>query len=490
MTSTIISNNTSSFANNLSHLSDDFKSSLDNYLQYQKGLSLLNNRYSFISNLQTGSFGKVTCALDIKTNQKVAIKALKKSINGVSLMANHEVSIMKSLGYHKNITQLLNYFETKKYHIMILEFADSGDLYDAIHNKTNLGLNLQTNHLNFINFINQLLDVIKYSHSKGIYHRDIKPENILLMNDGTIKLCDWGLSTKLIKSNDFNVGTEKYMAPEALIKENDDDFYYSDKIDFYSIGITLLFILFNKCPFRKAIKSDPNYSNFLKSKYFIYDFFTNINSTSFIAIIDMLIINRDLNGLNYLIENGYKNGFTIDQEHSINFLDQQDKYINSIINSFNNDDNNDNGNSTNHNHKNENNNNNNNNNNDDDHDSNENDVFLFDDYENSEIIYQQDDFINDNHVFDSIDSNINSNITSYNNTNVNPILIPTIQKVESNNIAGSILNSNSTFNTYNSPSLFDNDSVINKNNNSFINSFELSSNDIWTDNFITDMKFK
>lgn len=442
----------------LSHLSNDFKSSLDNYLQYQKGLSLLNDRYSFIGNLQTGSFGKVTSALDVKLNQKVAIKALKKSVSGVSLMANHEVSIMRSLGYHKNITQLIDFFETKKYYVLVLEFADSGDLYDAIHNKTNLGINFQTNHLAFADLCSQLYDVISYSHSKGVYHRDIKPENILLMSDGTIKLCDWGLSTKILKSNDYNVGTEKYMAPEALVKSSESDYYLANLVDVYSVGITLLFTLFNKCPFRKALSTDPNYSSFLKSKSFIYDFFTSINSVSFRGIVDLLMIERDLNGLKFLIENGVKNGFTIDQEYSINFSKQQNNYINSIVDSFNDT-------------KVEN-------------KPNENEVFLFDDYDT----LNEEDFINENVLTDckinEFNASSKSNSNYVHNSSVNPISIP-IPKFTSNtssNIAGSIMNSSST---YNPSSLFDTNV---QNHNSFINSFEMS-NDAWSDQ-ISDLRFK
>lgn len=461
MASTTTAPATNLLSSNLGHLNDDFKSSFDNYLQYQRGSNLLNDRYSFIENLQTGSFGKVTAARDVQTNQKVAIKALKKSVQGVALMANHEVAMMRTLGYHKNITQLVDFFETKKYYIMVLEYADCGDLYDAIHNKTNIGLSLQNNHVAFISFLTQLMEVINYSHSKGIYHRDIKPENILLTSDGTIKLCDWGLATKYTKSTDFNVGTEKYMAPEALVKTKDLDYYHSDKVDAYSLGITLLFTLFNKCPFRKALANDPNYSNFLKSKYFIYDFFPSINSTAFTGIVDMLMISRDLNGLEYLIENGADHGFTLDQEHSIRFSNEQNNYINSIIDSFNDaklDDN-----------------------------SNENDVFLFDDHDM-------------NMNMSNMNMNMNFNNDAYNNefvgstqmfshdvnhSNVNPISISSHATAQAAPASAPAQQSYAT--TYNPSSLFDSSSAA-QDPNSFINSFELS-DDMWSDQLL-DLRFK
>lgn len=312
----------------MSHLSTDFKSALDEYVKYERGAAALRGIYQFQSNLQTGSFGKVTSALNMETNQLVAVKALKKSISGVRSMANHEVAIMKHLGYHENICQLVDHFDTKKYIILVLEYAPCGDLYDAVHNKTNLGLAFQSDAKMFASLCEQIYSVVSYTHSRGVYHRDIKPENILLMRDGTIKLCDWGLATKSVKCTDFNVGTEKYMAPEALCDASHDESYDATRVDTWSVGITLLYTLFNKCPFRKALPSDANYSAFLVDKNRIYDFYQNISTTSFSGIVDMLLLDRDLEGgLNYLITNGTKNGFNIDQEYMVTFTEEESKYI-------------------------------------------------------------------------------------------------------------------------------------------------------------------
>lgn len=248
-------------------------------------------------------------------------------------MANHEVGIMKHLGYHQNICQLLDQFETKKFIILVLEYAPCGDLYDAIHNKTNLGTAFQNDAKMFASLCMQLYDVISYTHSKGVFHRDIKPENILLMRDGSIKLCDWGLATKSVKCVDFNVGTEKYMAPEALNDSKDEEFYDATKVDTWSIGITLLYTLFNKCPFRKALPSDSNYSSFLEDKNRLFDFYQNISTASFSGIVDMLLIDRDLNGgLDFLINTGVKSGFNIDQEYMVTFTEQESRYINYVNN--------------------------------------------------------------------------------------------------------------------------------------------------------------
>ncbi|VEU19488.1 DEKNAAC100582 [Brettanomyces naardenensis] len=310
----------SKLTNHLNSMSSNFKASMDEYLQYEKG-SLLRDRYRFLTNLQNGSFGKVTCALDTTTNEKVAIKSMKRSVPGVSFMARHEISVMKRLGYHPNICQLLESFETRKYVIMVLEYIPGGDMYDAIHNHTDLGMAYQDDTELFARMCTQLVDVIQYAHSKGIYHRDVKPENVLLMSDGDIKLCDWGLATSAINCKDFNVGTEKYMAPEALGKHSSSETYNSRLADSWSVGITLLFTLFGKCPFRKALPSDVNYSNFLKSKAFLYDYYPNLSSTGFLAIVDRFMVDRDLvAGIETINSDGVRKGFTLDQEYKFELL--------------------------------------------------------------------------------------------------------------------------------------------------------------------------
>lgn len=319
----------------LGHLRADFASAADEYFKYEKGAAALRDRYQFHANLQTGSFGKVSAALDLQNHCLVAVKALKKSVHGVKAMATHEVAIMKHLGYHANICQLVDHFETKKFIILVLEYAPCGDLYDAIHNKTSIGMSFQTDAKMFAELCKQLLDVIVYTHKKGVYHRDIKPENILLMRDGTIKLCDWGLATSSIECTDFNVGTEKYMAPEALCEEGNTsrEWYDASKVDAWSIAITLLFTLFNKCPFRKALKSDPNYAAFLQNKNNFFDLYHNISTCSSHGIIDQLLLQRDLEGgLKYLIEMGIQKGYNIDQEYMISFTEDESRFVNYINN--------------------------------------------------------------------------------------------------------------------------------------------------------------
>jgi hypothetical protein len=91
-----------------------------------------------------------------------------------------------------------------------------------------------------------LIDGVSYLHDHGIVHRDLKPANLFL-EDGTVKIGDYGLSKSIAASNDAgmseNVGTCYYMAPEISRGK------YHKPIDIYAIGVILFEMLTGRCPF-------------------------------------------------------------------------------------------------------------------------------------------------------------------------------------------------------------------------------------------------
>lgn len=93
-------------------------------------------------------------------------------------------------------------------------------------------------------FLN-IATAIKVLHENKVVHRDIKPENVLICKDGSIKLCDFGISRKLEGDEyiDDASGTPAYMAPEVLSGQN----YEPYSADLWSVGI-LLFTLLNGAP--------------------------------------------------------------------------------------------------------------------------------------------------------------------------------------------------------------------------------------------------
>jgi len=102
----------------------------------------------------------------------------------------------------------------------------------------------------------QLLKALSYAHRRGIIHRDIKPSNILLTEEGTVKVADFGIA-RIIEEDDLAggepgeiVGSARYMSPEQLRGEN-----ATPESDIYSVGVLLYHCLTGRPPFSGDVRS-------------------------------------------------------------------------------------------------------------------------------------------------------------------------------------------------------------------------------------------
>lgn len=118
----------------------------------------------------------------------------------------------------ENIVQLREAFRRKGKLYLVFEYVEK-NLLEVLEQKTN-GLEAEV----VRNYIYQLVKAIAYCHSMDIIHRDIKPENLLVNQDGTLKLCDFGFA-RLLPQRGGNltdyVATRWYRAPELLLSYND-----------------------------------------------------------------------------------------------------------------------------------------------------------------------------------------------------------------------------------------------------------------------------
>lgn len=338
------------------------------YLAYESGRLHLNNRYKYVAPIQKGSFGCVTLAVDLETNTKVALKAMHRK-KDVEPMARHEIKVLKKLGRdNSNICQLLDSFETTDFVVLVLEYCSAGDLHDVIH--SNHG---SPRAVDVWNLAREMHSGLSYAHSLGIYHRDLKPENILFTESGSAKICDWGLATFVRHSTVFNVGTERYMAPECFLHtpfglSSDEvvNSYDCKYADYWSFGITLLTAVFGTSPFkpivatttssgsvdpfklkkkgpRKLLESDSNFKNFVfyNKPEVLYDIYPSMNSNCFSIFMNLLKIGGADDGLdNYLrkiqlrdldkflteLEANWKYGLTVWEEEEFG-VDSDDESV-------------------------------------------------------------------------------------------------------------------------------------------------------------------
>ena len=198
-----------------------------------------------------GAYGIIISALDTQNNnQVVAIKKLKRISDIIDLKRiAREILIMKYC-QHENIIPLfdviihLNKDQNNNRTVdvyIVMEKMDS-DLQKIIASKQELS----DEHYQFILY--QMLRALYFLHSANIIHRDFKPSNVLINEDCTVKLCDFGMSRGIKEENALlteYVVTRYYRAPEVMLSSH----HYTKKIDVWSIGCAFAELLSKKFMF-------------------------------------------------------------------------------------------------------------------------------------------------------------------------------------------------------------------------------------------------
>lgn len=233
--------------------------------------------YQPLDIIQTGSFSTVYRAYDTRFGEYVALKVVAKpespeKLDTITALVKNELKILKRLGNrHPNICALLDFYQDDSNFVFVLEYCHNGDLYDYMklvkesadsQEYTGKPDSLPSiSRLHFHSLVYQLCSALSYCHSLGIAHRDFKPENVLVTNTGKVKLTDFGLSHMGEQASDHRIGTEKYLAPETFTHSGS---YNTYSADFWSLGISILYIMFGSCPFRSADRnSSKKNTNFL-----------------------------------------------------------------------------------------------------------------------------------------------------------------------------------------------------------------------------------
>eukprot|EP00076_Gallus_gallus_P004608 NP_001292138.1 serine/threonine-protein kinase 10 [Gallus gallus] len=193
--------------------------------------------WEVVGELGDGAFGKVYKAKNKETGALAAAKVIETKNEDELEDYMVEIEILATCD-HPHIVKLLGafYWEGKLW--IMIEFCPGGAV-DATMLELDRGLTEPQIQV----ICRQMLEALHYLHSKKIIHRDLKAGNVLLTQDGDIKLADFGVSAKNVKTlqkRDSFIGTPYWMAPEVVMCETMKDTPYDYKADIWSLGITLI----------------------------------------------------------------------------------------------------------------------------------------------------------------------------------------------------------------------------------------------------------
>jgi len=206
-------------------------------------------RYKVIRELGRGAMGVVYEALDPKIGRKVALKVLHE-VPGIS---EQELEEFKSRFFreartagmlsHSNIVVIhdVDSDETLGISFMAMEVLKGQSVYDLLRS----GVRFTTEQA--VDICVQVAEGLDHAHRQGIVHRDVKPANLMLLEDGTVKITDFGIAkistSNLTRTGQF-LGTPNYMSPEQVIGHVIDG-----RSDLFSLGIILYELLTGEKPF-------------------------------------------------------------------------------------------------------------------------------------------------------------------------------------------------------------------------------------------------
>ncbi len=206
------------------------------------------DHYEIIRLLGHGGMNYVYLAYDTLHQQKVVLKFPNDDLFGdiaVFERYKREAEVGKRLN-HPHIQRLLNTDEDRRDHYLVVEYIQGRTLRAVLEEYAPNPLPVSE----AIRIILQICEAMEYAHAHGVFHRDIKPENIMILDNGDIKIIDFGVALLegarrvTWRGLSGTVGTPDYMAPEQLKGERG-----TASSDIYATGAVLYEMLCGRVPF-------------------------------------------------------------------------------------------------------------------------------------------------------------------------------------------------------------------------------------------------
>ena len=205
---------------------------------------IICNRYKILDHLGTGGMATVWLGYDTILDRQVAIKTFKIDADDEDAVKrfNREAKAVTSLS-HPNIVSIYDVENEGEFYYLILEYVEGMTLKDYMIKNPRIPIET------IVHIAKQIASGLSHAHQNGIIHRDIKPQNILMNDNLTCKITDFGIAraygdTTLTQTNQM-LGTVYYLSPEQA-RGN----VATAQSDIYSLGILIFEMITGQIPFK------------------------------------------------------------------------------------------------------------------------------------------------------------------------------------------------------------------------------------------------
>src|SRR5215510_16567004 len=202
-------------------------------------------RYQILERVGKGGMGVLYRGFDPVLDREVAIKLMHADFSEDTEQMRprfyREARAAAKL-QHRNIVTIFEFAEESNVPYIVMEFLRGSSLSARMNAQPPLTLDDK------LNVVAQLCDGLSYAHEQGVVHRDVKPDNVFILEDGSVKLLDFGIakltSSTLTRQGDV-LGSASYMSPEQVGGSDAVD----GRADVFSTGVVLYELLSGKKPF-------------------------------------------------------------------------------------------------------------------------------------------------------------------------------------------------------------------------------------------------
>ncbi|MCH5303597.1 MAG: Stk1 family PASTA domain-containing Ser/Thr kinase [Ruminococcus sp.] len=204
----------------------------------------LDGRYEIHELIGVGGMAYVYRCTDTIDDREVAVKILKDEFLNNEEFIRRFKNESKAIAMlsHPNIVKVYDVSFGDMIQYIVMEYIDGITLKEYI------GQQGVIDWREALHLTTQILKALQHAHNKGVVHRDIKPHNIMLLQDGTIKVTDFGIArltdTQTKTMTEQAIGSVHYIAPEQAKGSKTDG-----KSDIYSVGVMLYEMITGKLPF-------------------------------------------------------------------------------------------------------------------------------------------------------------------------------------------------------------------------------------------------